>query len=183
VPPRYGQGGWRAVLFLVANGSMIEEMLYVDIGSQLVCSARWRYAIPETSISAVDAHAEEPDYDHVVREDLERVFSEQGPTKRNAAFDEFFPAEPVMYAPGGIVTGRVAISQVSGSLLEQFGPDFRFLPDGAAVGHHGLGGLRWRGGSAGGTVTGSDAAEIIGGRIARLWVLSDPSARPGDARA
>jgi hypothetical protein len=68
-------------------------------------------------------------------------------------------------------------------MLEQFGPDFRYLPDGAAVGHHGLGVLRWRGGSAGGTVTvtGSDAAEILEGRIARLWVLLDPSARPQDA--
>jgi hypothetical protein len=174
----------RAALFLVANGFKIDEVLYADSGLQLVCSARWRRPIPETSISAADAHAAEPDYDHFLREDLERVCSERGPTKRNAALDERFTAERVMYGPSGIVTGGVAISQVAGSLPEQFGPDRRFLRDCAAVGHHGLGVLRWRGGSAGGTVTvaGSAPAETEE-HIGRLWVLLDPSARPHDAWA
>ncbi|WP_207191622.1 hypothetical protein [Paracraurococcus ruber] len=50
------------------------------------------------------------------------------------------------------------------------GRGFRFVPEGVAVGHHGLGVLRWRAGPEGGPVlvTGADAAEIAGGRIARL---------------
>lgn len=119
-----------------------------------------------------------PDYDRLLRENLARVFSERDPAKRMAAMDELYVAEPVMYEPGGFVTGRTGISQVAGALLEQFGPSFRFIPIGTAVGHHGLGVLRWRGGPDGNTsaVTGSDAAEFVDGRIARLWVLLDPGA-------
>ncbi len=78
-----------------------------------------------------------------------------------------------MYEPDGIVNGRAAIVAVAGELLRRFGPTFRFLPQGAGVGHHGMGTLRWNAGPDGGptTVTGFDTAEIVGGRIARLWVL------------
>ncbi len=81
-----------------------------------------------------------------------------------------------MFEPTGIVRGKAAISEVAGRLLEQFGPDFRFVPEGPAVGHHGLGALRWTAGPEGGpvAVTGTDAAEIADGRIVRLWVLLDP---------
>lgn len=81
-----------------------------------------------------------------------------------------------MYEPDAVVSGRSAISDVAGKLLEQFGPAFRFMPMGVAVGHHGFGCLRWQAGPDGGpvAVTGTDAAEIVDGRIARLWVLLDP---------
>ena len=60
--------------------------------------------------------------------------------------------------------------------LSQFGADFAFVPEGRAVGHHGLAVLRWHAGPKGGpvAVTGTDAAEIEGGRIHRLWVLLNP---------
>ena len=83
-----------------------------------------------------------------------------------------------MYEPTSIVQGRKNISDVAGNLLSQFGPDFTFVPDGPAVGHHGFAVLRWHAGPKGGpvVVTGADAAEIEGGRIVRLWVLLNPSA-------
>ncbi|MBI1692058.1 nuclear transport factor 2 family protein [Methylorubrum sp. DB1722] len=118
----------------------------------------------------------EPDYDRLLRANLERVFNERDASKRAAALADLFVDEPVMYEPTDVVRGREAISAVAGKLLEQFGPTFRFSPVGVAVGHHGLGSLRWQAGPDGGlvTVTGTDVAEVAGGRIVRLWVLLNP---------
>lgn len=115
----------------------------------------------------------EPDYDHLLRSNLERVFNERDAGKRAKAIDELFVPDPVMYEPAAVVNGRAAISEVAGRLLEQFGPTFRFTPIGKAVGHHGLGMLRWEAGPEGGpvAVTGSDTARIVDGRIDHLWVL------------
>ncbi|QXH75195.1 nuclear transport factor 2 family protein [Pseudomonas atacamensis] len=115
-------------------------------------------------------------YDALLRANLQRVFNERDAQKRIAAVHELFAGTPTMYEPTGIVTGRAAISEVAGALLDQFGADFAFVPEGPAVGHHGLGYLRWHAGpSAGSTVvSGVDVAEISEGKIARLWVLLDP---------
>lgn len=124
------------------------------------------------------ANGAEPDYDRLLRSNLERVFNERDAAKRALAIEELFVAEPVMYEPANVVEGRASISEVAGKLLEQFGPAFTFVPEGVAVGHHGFGVLRWRAGPENGAVlvTGTDAAEIVGGRIARLWVLIDQPA-------
>lgn len=123
--------------------------------------------------------AAEPDYDRLLRSNLQRVFNERDGAKRAAALAELFVDDPVMYEPTAIVAGRAAISAVAGKLLDRFGPIFAYVPEGVAVGHHGIGVLRWRAGPEGGEtlVTGADAAEIVGGKIARLWVLLD---RQGD---
>lgn len=114
-------------------------------------------------------------YDALLRANLQRVFNERDAQKRIAAVQELFADTPTMYEPTGIVTGRAAISEVAGALLDQFGADFAFVPEGPAVGHHGLGYLRWHAGpSAGSTVvSGVDVAEISEGKIVRLWVLLD----------
>jgi hypothetical protein len=123
-------------------------------------------------------HPAEPDYDHLLRANLERVFNERDAAKRTAAVAELYSAEAVMFEPTAIVRGQTAIAKVAGDLLERFGPTFSFTPQGAALGHHGLGTLAWSAGSAGGPVEviGRDVAEIIEGKIARLWVLFDPPA-------
>jgi len=115
------------------------------------------------------------DYNALLRANLGRVFSERDGVKRRAAVDELFSVEPTMYEPAGIVTGKAEISDVAGALLEQFGPDFSFVADGIAVGHHGLGYLKWRAGPANGPVivSGVDVVEVIDGKIVRLWVLLD----------
>jgi hypothetical protein len=117
----------------------------------------------------------EPDYDRLLRSNLQRVFNERDPQLRAQALAELTVAEPVMYEPDAVVEGRNAISAIAGRLLEQFGPDFAFVPEGRAAGHHGMGSLRWRAGPRDGEpiVTGIDTAEIVGGRIVRLWVLLD----------
>lgn len=118
----------------------------------------------------------ETDADRLLRANLARVFSERDAARREEAIAELFATDPVMYEPDKVVEGRAAISTVAGHLLEQFGPDFRFTPAGPAIGHHGLAILRWQAGPEGGpvAVTGADVAEIVDGRIARLWVLLDP---------
>ena len=118
----------------------------------------------------------EPDVDHLLRANLERVFNQRDDAGRAAAIAELYVADPVMYEPDGIVEGRDAISATAGRLLVQFGPDFVFVPEGRAVGHHGLAVLRWHAGPKGGpvAVTGTDVAQIVDGRIHRLWVLLNP---------
>lgn len=117
--------------------------------------------------------APEPDYDHLLRSNLERVFNERDAAARLNAVQELYVDHPVMYEPEAIVEGQAAISDIADQLQQRFGPTFTFVPESAAVGHHGLAVLRWRAGPKDGpvAVTGTDAAEIVGGRIARLWVL------------
>jgi hypothetical protein len=120
-----------------------------------------------------DMTTNDVDFDHLLRSNLERVFNERNDDKRRTAIGELYVEEPVMYEPAAIVQGREEISRVAANLLKQFGPTFRFVPDGVAVGHHGLAHLAWHAGPADGpvAVTGADVAEIEGGKIARLWVL------------
>ncbi|TWB21756.1 SnoaL-like protein [Nitrospirillum amazonense] len=125
--------------------------------------------------------AETPhDYDALLRANLERVFNERDPDRRALAMADLYVDDPVMFEPDGVVRGRAAISATAGRLLEQFGPTFSFVPDRKAVGHHGLAVLGWHAGPIGGPVivTGADAAEFEGTRIARLWVLLDPQDAP-----
>lgn len=124
---------------------------------------------------AVIQSATEPDYDRLLRANLQRVFNERDPEQRRAAISELFAAEPVMYEPDAVVIGQEAISAVAGQLLDRFGPDFTFVPVGSGVGHHGMGSLQWKAGTAGrpDIATGIDTAEVRDGRIIRLWVLLD----------
>jgi hypothetical protein len=118
------------------------------------------------------------DYAHLLRSNLERVFNERDAAKRDAAIAELYVDEPVMYEPTAIVRGRSEIARIAGELLERFGPTFTFVPDGAAIGHHDVGCLHWQAGPKDGpvAVTGMDVAEIVGGRVSRLWVMLNPPA-------
>ena len=116
------------------------------------------------------------DFNRLLRANLQRVFNERNPVRRAEAIAELYSADPTMYEPDAVIDGREAISAVAGKLLDQFGPEFRFTPETDAVGHHGVGSMRWHAGTptAPRMVTGTDTAEVVNGRIARLWVLLDP---------
>ena len=124
---------------------------------------------------------EMPDVDALLRANLERVFNDRAPHARRAAVDALYREDAVLYDPAGSVQGRVAIADLAGRLLEQFGPGFRFTPVGTATGHHGLAALRWQAGREEGPValTGTDVAAISDGKIQTLWVLIDPPQTPG----
>jgi hypothetical protein len=117
------------------------------------------------------------DFDRLLKSNLERVFNERDNARRDIAIGELFAEAPVMYEPGQVVEGRAAISAVADRLLQQFGPEFHFRPEGMGVGHHGLGTLRWSAGNVDGEalVQGFDTAEVVDGRITRLWVLIAPT--------
>lgn len=116
------------------------------------------------------------DFNRLLRANLQHVFNERDPVRRADAIAELYSADPTMYEPDAVIEGREAISAVAGKLLDQFGPEFRFTPETDAVGHHGVGSMRWHAGTPAmpRMVTGTDTAEIVDGRIARLWVLLDP---------
>ena len=182
--------GGRRVLFVAGDdeaakaevGSLGERLGFtpIDVGSLVDGGKTMQFpggALPGRDLVQFAPKSPEApaaaDFDAILKANLERVFSERDGALRTAAVAELFVEQPVMYEPDAVVTGRKAIADVAGKLLEKLGPTFRFVPDGAGVGHHGVGTLRWHGGPAGGpvTVTGFDTAEIVGGRIARLWVL------------
>lgn len=113
------------------------------------------------------------DFDGLLRANLEQVFNERDDAKRAAAIARLYTPAPVMYEPARPVHGQDEINRVASELLKQFGPTFRFKAEGVGVGHHGMATLRWSAGEPDRppVVQGFDTAEIVDGRIARLWVL------------
>ena len=110
--------------------------------------------------------AQSIDYDNLMQANLARVFGE-----RDA--DDATLYEP----PDAAATGHAAISQAVEALLANLPPNFVFTAIGPAVGHHGMGRLRWQSGPPDGpaAVTGTDVAQIEGGRIQTLHVFLDPT--------
>ncbi len=117
------------------------------------------------------------DYDALMQANLVQVFSERDAARRMAAIAELYAADAVLYEPDAVMTGQAAISQAVETLLSRLPPDFVFTAIGPAIGHHGLGRLRWQAGPSGGpaAVTGTDVARFKGARIQSLHVLLDPS--------
>jgi len=117
------------------------------------------------------------DFNRLLRANLQHVFNERDTVRRADAIAELYSTDPTMYEPDAVIEGREAISAVAAKLLDQFGPEFRFTPEADPVGRHGVGSMRWYAGTSATPrmVTGTDTAEIVDGRIARLWVLLDPT--------
>ena len=117
------------------------------------------------------------DYERLMQANLARVFGERGSKRRIAAIRELYADDAVFYEPDGAATGHAAINQAVDALLASLPPDFAFTAIGPAVGHHGVGRLRWRSGPPNGpdAVTGTDVVRIEGGRIQTLHVFLDPT--------
>ena len=118
-----------------------------------------------------------PDFHAILTANASRVFSERDERKRLAALSELWLSEALLYEEGHVESGIAEISNAVGALLETLPPGTHFVADGIAVGHHGLGRLRWQAFDAAGDpmpVTGTDVAFIKDGRIASLYVLLDP---------
>lgn len=116
------------------------------------------------------------DYDGLMQANAVRVFSERDPARRLAAIREFYSADAVVTEPEGVAKGEAAINAAVSELLSKLPPTFKFTPIGAAVGHHGIGRLRWKAGPPNGpaAVTGLDIALFQGDRIQALYVFLDP---------
>lgn len=122
--------------------------------------------------------AESIDYDSLMQANLKRVFGERDASHRTKAIAELYADGAVLYEPpDASATGHAAIGKAVETLLSSLPPNFVFTAIGPAVGHHGLGRLRWQSGPPDGpaAVTGMDVARIEGGRIQTLHVFLDPT--------
>jgi hypothetical protein len=118
------------------------------------------------------------DYDSLMQANLKRVFGERNSSHRTKAIAQLYADEATLYEPpDASATGHAAINEAVEALLKQLPPDFVFTSIGPAVGHHGMGRLRWQSGPPNGpaAVTGTDVARIEGGRIQSLHVFVDPT--------
>jgi SnoaL-like domain len=117
------------------------------------------------------------DYDHLLRANAKRVFSEPGVERRLTALKELWAENGVLVENEQVVTGWDAVSGSVGALLKMLPPGATFEAEGPAAGHHGLGRLRWRAVDSSGKplgVAGTDIAFVEDGRIAKLYVILDP---------
>ena len=121
--------------------------------------------------------AQSIDYDGLMQANLARVFGERDAARRLRAIAELYADDAVLYEPpDAAASGHTAINQAVQALMSSLPPNFAFTAIGPAVGHHGLGRLRWKSGPPNGpvAVTGIDVARIEGGRIQTLHVFLDP---------
>ena len=118
------------------------------------------------------------DFNRVLQANLTRVFSERDAAKRHAAIRELYAPDAVMYEPDEVSIGPDEIAHTVDALLKSLPSDFVFTALGPAVGHHGVGRLRWSAGPPEGpvAVTGMDVVRIENGRIQSLHVFLDPPA-------
>lgn len=116
------------------------------------------------------------DYDRMMKANLSRVFSERDKKRRLEAIRALYSAEAVLHEPHASARGHAAISDAVGRLLASLPGDFIFTADGPAIGHNGVGRLKWRSGPSpdSAAVTGLDVAQFEGGRICALHVFLDP---------
>jgi hypothetical protein len=117
-------------------------------------------------------------YDGLLRANAKRVFSEPGVERRLTALKELWAEDGVLVENEHVATGWDAVSGSVGALLKMLPPGTTFEAEGPAAGHHGLGRLRWRAVDSSGKplgVTGTDIAFVEDGRIAKLYVILDPS--------
>lgn len=124
-------------------------------------------------------HGASTDYDRLMRANLVSVFNERVAAKRMRAISELYAEDAVLYEPSDTAAkGHAAISEAVTRLLANLPPDFAFTAVGPALGHHGIGRLRWQAGPPIGpvAVNGMDIAHIQDGRIHSLHVFIEPTA-------
>ncbi|UVK51081.1 nuclear transport factor 2 family protein [Mesorhizobium sp. AR02] len=122
-------------------------------------------------------NAESTDYDGLMQANLARVFGERDADRRLVAIRELYADDAVLYEPDASATGHAAINHAVNELLSRLPPGFAFTAIGPAIGHHGVGRLRWQSGPPNGpvAVTGIDVAHFHGDLIHSLFVFLDPA--------
>ncbi|AHE54608.1 nuclear transport factor 2 family protein [Sphingomonas sanxanigenens] len=129
---------------------------------------RQRTREPETPIDAID-------YDRMMKANLLTVFNERDEGRRLEAVRTLYREDAVLHEPHASVRGHAAINDAVGRLLATLPADVAFVAEGPAVGHNGVGRLKWRSGpDPDAAVTGTDVAQFEGGRILSLHVFLDP---------
>lgn len=118
------------------------------------------------------------DYDRIMRTNLAEVFNQRDVGKRISVIGELYAVSAALYEPPDMaVEGHAAISEAVTRLLSSLPADFTFTATGPALGHHGIGRLRWQAGPPNGpvAVNGMDIACFQDGRIHSLHVFIEPT--------
>lgn len=117
------------------------------------------------------------DFDATMQANLATVFNERDAARRVIAIAGLYAVDAVLYEPDAAVSGHLAINKAVEALTSSLPANFAFAAIRPAIGHHGLGRLRWQLGPPGGPmrVTGTDVARIERGLIRALHVFLDPS--------
>ena len=118
------------------------------------------------------------DYDRLMQANLACVFNERDAGKRIEAIGELYFEDAILYEPPDTAAkGHAAISEAVTRLLASLPPDLAFTATGPAMGHHGIGRLRWQAGLPNGpaAVSGMDIAHVRDGRIHSLHVFLEPT--------
>ncbi|WP_255991053.1 nuclear transport factor 2 family protein [Chitinolyticbacter albus] len=117
------------------------------------------------------------DYDGLMQANLQRVFGEHDAARRIEAIHELYAEDAVLNEPHASFKGHVAINEAVTALLASLPPSFVFGALGPAIGHHGIGRLKWSSGPPDGpvAVTGMDIAHFENERIHSLFVFLDPA--------
>src|SRR6266576_2721449 len=102
------------------------------------------------------------DYNSLMQANLAQVFGERDSSRRIKAIAELYADDATLYEPDAEAKGHAAINRAVESLLAHLPPNFAFSSIGPAVGHHGIGRLRWQSGPPNGpvAVTGTDVAHF-----------------------
>lgn len=126
-----------------------------------------------------DGSAASINYDSLMRANLARVFNERDAGNRIIAIGDLYAEGAVLYEPPDrAAEGLAAISAAVTGLLASLPPEFVFAATGPALGHHGIGRLRWQAGPPNGpvAVNGMDIVHVQDGRIHSLHVFIEPTA-------
>jgi hypothetical protein len=112
----------------------------------------------------------------VLQANLERVFNERDATRRRQAIEELYAADAVLYEQQAKYSGTVAIDGAITHLLGSLPPTLVFELVAPVMQNHEMVKLLWRGHLPDGTtlVTGTDVAQVEGGRINTIHVFVDP---------
>jgi hypothetical protein len=116
----------------------------------------------------------EPSSEQLLERMLQGVFNEPDSQRRAVVIAEVFTPDVVFVDAAHTVTGREELAATVTGLLAQ-GPGLVFAPVGSFRGVVDLGMRSWRLGPPGGepVLGGLDVAQVVDGRIARLWTLLD----------
>jgi hypothetical protein len=113
----------------------------------------------------------------VLQANLKRVFNERDAARRRQAIEELYAADAVLYEQDGKYSGTDAIARAVTHLLGSLPPGLVFALGAPVLENHEMAKLLWKGQLPDGTVvvTGTDVAQIDGGRIHTIHVFVDPS--------
>lgn len=116
------------------------------------------------------------DYDVLMRANLAEVFDERDAVKRLKAIERLYANDAVLHEPHASARGHTQINDAVSALLSQLPPAFVFTPRCRALGHNGIGVLKWRSGPRDGPAAfnGMDIVHVQDRRIHSLFVFIDP---------